>query len=289
MPGQTSHTVANEAVLGKPAPGLGRYVDNYVGYRQEGRADGLHQGLPSRSLTLVISLADPVRLLRMPDPAAAPDAFTALIAGLHAGPVTLAADELQYGIHVNLTPWAAGALLGHPARVLAGGVYDVRDVLGTRGTELVERVREAPDWPARFAALDAMLGSGLDRGWEPQPEVAQAWAALVRSGGRVPVHNLARDIGWSRRHLGERFRQELGLSPKAAGRVIRFQRSHGALVKAHRAGLAEIAAECGYADQAHLTREWRDLAGQTPTAWMAAELPFVQDNDPHAPQSLAHG
>lgn len=268
---------AAEMVFGRPSAALSPYVDRYVGYRQDRLTSGRHQGLPSPSMTLVISLADPIRVLSMPDPTAAPQAFHALISGLHAGPVTIAADRFQFGIHVELTPWAAGALLGHPAAVLAGAVYDVQDVLGARGSELIARVREAPDWDSRFAALDRVLGAHSDRDWTPNPEVRQAWTALLRTGGRIRVQQLAHHVGWSRRHLGERFRRELGLTPKAAGRVIRFQRSHLALTRPARARLAEIAAECGYADQAHLTREWQDLAGQTPSAWMAAELPLVQD------------
>lgn len=268
---------AVEMVLGRPSAALSPYVDRYVGYRQDRLTSGKHQGLPSRSMTLVISLADPIQMLSMPDPAAAPGAFTGLISGLNDGPVTICADRFQFGIHVELTPWAAGALLGHPAGVLASGVYDLADVLGRRGSELIERVREAPDWDSRFAAIDRVLAADVDRRWTPEPEVSQAWNTLLRTGGRIPIQQLARHVGWSRRHLGERFRRELGLTPKSAGRVIRFQRSHTALTRPARWGLAEIAAECGYADQAHLTREWRDLAGQTPTAWMAAELPFVQD------------
>lgn len=278
-----------EMVLGRPSAALSPYVDRYVGYRQDRLTSGTHQGLPSRSMTLIISLADPIRMLSMPDPAAAPQEFTGLISGLHAGPVTIAADRFQFGIHVELTPWAAGALLGHPAGVLASGVYDVPDVLGARGSELIDRVHAAPDWASRFAALDTVLGGHSDRVWKPAPEVAQAWSTLVRTGGRIPVNQLARHVGWSRRHLGERFRRELGLAPKAAGRVIRFQRSHSALTRPARAGLAEIAADCGYADQAHLTREWRELAGQTPSVWMAAELPFVQDAAAELATSSVHG
>lgn len=279
MTGSSRGVGASEMVLGRPSAALAPYVDRYVGYRQSRLQAGTHQGLPSRSMTLIISLADPVRMLSKPDLAAAPQTFTGLIGGLHAGPVTIAADRLQYGIHVALTPWAARALLGHPAGVLAGGVYDVADVLGARGGELIARVREAPDWASRFAALEHVLAARMDQGWVPQPEVGHAWTTLVRTGGRIPVQQLAQQVGWSRRHFGERFRRELGLSPKAAGRVIRFERSHNFLIRPHRGALAEIAAECGYADQSHLTREWRELAGQTPSTWMAAELPFVRDSD----------
>ena len=280
---------AAEMVLGRPSAALSPYVDRYVGYRQDRLPSGSHQGLPSRSMNLIISLADPVTVLSMPDPTATPQTFSGLISGLHAGPVTIAADRVQYGIHVELTPWAAGALLGHPAGVLASGIYDIQDVLGTRGSELLDRVREAPDWASRFAALDRVLGAHSPYAWAPRTEVAEAWTTLVRTGGRIPVNQLARHVGWSRRHLGDCFRTELGLSPKTAGRVIRFDRSHTALTRPARSGLAQIAVECGYADQAHLTREWREFAGQTPSAWMAAELPFVQDTVSGRAASSVHG
>ncbi len=109
-----------------------------------------------------------------------------------------------------------------------------------------------------------------------------AWRRLLATGGTVQVAALAEAVGWSRRHLGERFRDEFGLSPKAAAMVLRFERSRRLLERPARRGLAEIAVTCGYYDQAHLTRDWRTLAGCTPTAWMAAELPSVQDTPLHA-------
>src|SRR5690606_32137193 len=107
------------------------------------------------------------------------------------------------------------------------------------------------------------------------PEVCEAFRLIEASGGRVTVAEVADRVGWSRRHLGERFRQEIGLSPKAAARVVRFHRARRLLATGGR-GLAEVAAVAGYADQAHLTREFKDLAGATPTAWLAEELPSVE-------------
>jgi transcriptional regulator GlxA family with amidase domain len=91
---------------------------------------------------------------------------------------------------------------------------------------------------------------------------------------------LAGEVGWSRRHLTDRFTAEYGLGPKAMARVLRFERARWMIVRAAFPSLAAVAAECGYADQAHMTREWQALAGASPTAWLAAEqLPFVQDDD----------
>jgi len=83
------------------------------------------------------------------------------------------------------------------------------------------------------------------------------------------IENLAREVGWSRRHLAERFRREVGLAPKAAARVIRFERACDRLFVPGRPPLARVAAETGYVDQAHLSRDFRELAGIPATAWLA--------------------
>jgi AraC-like DNA-binding protein len=111
----------------------------------------------------------------------------------------------------------------------------------------------------------------------PPPEVAFAWHALAATRGRIPVAELARRTGWSRRHLAERFRDVLGLAPKQAARVLRFEAACEALARSPRRRLADLALACGYHDQAHLTREFRALAGASPAEWIRRELPFVQD------------
>lgn len=92
----------------------------------------------------------------------------------------------------------------------------------------------------------------------------------------VGVQSIADEVGWSARHLTERFRCEYGLTPKLAARLMRFERSHR-LVQAGMS-IAQAAGRCGYADQAHLTRDWRQFAGVSPARWMREDgLAFVQD------------
>jgi transcriptional regulator GlxA family with amidase domain len=121
------------------------------------------------------------------------------------------------------------------------------------------------------------LLAGVQEAREAVPEVVWAWRRLVRSGGMLDITGLAGEVGWSRRHLSERFRTELGVPPKVAARVMRFERARHMLGSAGHDGLARVAAVCGYYDQSHLTREWWDLAGCTPSTWLAEELPSVQD------------
>jgi AraC-like DNA-binding protein len=114
---------------------------------------------------------------------------------------------------------------------------------------------------------------------DPPSEVVRAWRRLIAAGGGVEIGELAADVGWSRRHLSEKFRAEVGLTPKVAARVLRFERARHLLAMPTRPALAAVANACGYYDQAHFTREWTELAGCTPTRWIADELPSMQDDE----------
>ena len=188
----------------------------------------------------------------------------------------------QSGIQVALRPLGARALLGLPAGELAELDVPAEAVLGGVCAELRDRVRAAAGWPQRFAVLDEILLRQVGARTDVSPEVSWAWQQLLRQGGALPVSELAAGTGWSGRHLTSRFRAEIGLTPKAAARVIRFDRTRRLLVRhlTHHAAseyrLADLAADCGYFDQAHLAREFRTLAGCPPSQWLAEEFRNVQ-------------
>jgi AraC-like DNA-binding protein len=267
----------SEQVAGRPRPRLRPHVDGYVGYRLAGFEPGVHAGLPSRKLTFIVSFGAPVDIVAMPDPAQRPDRFWSLVGGLHTAPAMIRHDGNQHGVQLGITPLGARALFGMPPAELASSVITMDDVLGPLTTELVDRLAAATHWYERFAVLDDVLERAIAPVRDPSPELTRAWDELARTGGTIDVESVARDVGWSRRHLSERFRVEFGHGPKAMARVMRFERARSKLVTPG-VTIARVAAECGYADQAHLAREWRELAGQSPTAWLANEhLPFVQD------------
>jgi AraC-like DNA-binding protein len=112
-----------------------------------------------------------------------------------------------------------------------------------------------------------------------RPETTEAWRQLVVTDGRIDVRGLAAQVGWSRRHLTDQFTAEFGFGPKEMARVLRFERSKQLFLRPDHATLASIAAECGYADQAHMARDWRAFAGASPTQWMAAEQLPVRHAD----------
>jgi AraC-like DNA-binding protein len=118
----------------------------------------------------------------------------------------------------------------------------------------------------------------LARDDEVAPELRHCWSTLVGSGGCISVAHLAGETGYSRQNLTRRFRHEFGLGPKLAARVVRFERARR-LIEAGLPGrsMADVAGACGYYDQAHLNRDFADLAGCTPTELLVGEVPFFQD------------
>jgi AraC-like DNA-binding protein len=269
-------------------PPLDRFVTLAVGYRYAGGPPGVHVGMPSGALTLVVPFDEPLRLswpgLTEPTP------FDGVLAGLATAPTLIHHDGRQHGLQLGLTPSGARAVFGMPAAELAETSVELEQVVGRVAGSLRDELEGYATWPERFEAVDRVV-RGLMRRHEARrdgsPEVAQAWQLIRRGGGRTPVAGLASDVGWSTRHLEQRFRSELGITPKAAVRITRFERSVDA-ARDPRRRLADVAAECGYADQAHLAREWRDLAGLPPSRWRVEDdLAFVQDD--HSPDLAASG
>ncbi|MGW3093172.1 helix-turn-helix domain-containing protein [Streptomyces sp. NPDC001102] len=271
--------VVDEAVRAAPVPPLRGLVGWYSGYRQRGLPATRHRGLPSPWLTLILTLDEPLTVAAHPDPAARPVDYPTLLGGLHVTPALIDMPGRQSGIQVAVSPLGARVLLGLPAGALAGIDVHADDVLGAGVREVHDRLREAPDWTARFRVVDDWLLGRLARGRDVRATaaVADAWRRLLGSGGRLRVDELAAGTGFSDRHLRTLFRTEIGLTPKAAARVVRFDRARRRL--AARPGppdLAGLAADCGYADQSHLDREFAALASCTPSAWLAQEFRNIQ-------------
>ncbi|MEU4558104.1 helix-turn-helix transcriptional regulator [Actinoplanes sp. NPDC023936] len=265
--------VVDEYAQARPAPALRPFVGLYSGYRQRGVPPARHRGLPSPYLTLIFTIDDPLVVAAHPDPAQKPGAFGALIGGLHLAPALITHDGRQSGVQVAVSPIGCRELFGLPAAELANLDVDASAVLGEgRVGEIRERLAAAPDWPARFAVLDHALGALRGDVSGTHHLIGYAYRRLLREP--VAIADLAGEIGWSGRHLTGRFRAELGLRPKEAARVARFDRARRAI----RPGvlLADVAAAHRYADQSHLVRDFHAFAGCSPSRWLADEFGFVQ-------------
>ncbi|HSV39508.1 MAG TPA: helix-turn-helix domain-containing protein [Nocardioidaceae bacterium] len=261
-----------------PLPG----VVDAIGYRSMGVTPGIHRGLPSPYLTFVISIDGPIVASweeRDVVEGTAPGAPTVL-GGLHTAPAYLDRPESEAGVQLAVHPLAARAIFGLPAAELAGQTITIDDVWGCESVHLREQLEQADDWETRFEVLrNALAGRIGDQPPGPRDDVAEAWRLLASEEGNVSVTDLAAHVHLGNRQLTEVVRREVGLSPKRIGRLMRFHSVVRRLSGPTSAvSLAETASQQGYADQAHLTREFVEFTGIPPTEWLEKELRFVQDN-----------
>ncbi|MEU2087597.1 helix-turn-helix domain-containing protein [Nocardia beijingensis] len=272
-----------EVMTARPAPALAGFIDRYVGYRMAGFSAGIHRGLPSRHMTFIVAIGPTIDVVEQTDPRRSPRNYRCVLSGLQASTALIAHGGYQEGVAVSLTPLGCRTLFGMPAAALWDTSVEFADVVGPVGSELWERLQYARSWPERFGVCDRVLSALADPDRAVGPELTRAWRAVVGSGGGIAIGPLADEIGWTRQHLTRRFNREFGLSPKLAARITRFERARRML--AHLPSyvtIAQVAAACGYYDQAHLDRDFADLAGTSPTAWLAEEVTSVQAPDESA-------
>ena len=183
-------------------------------------------------------------------------------AGLHEQQVTTEHRGRSFAIQLNVAPPLARLVFGLPLYTLANRVVPLDEVLG--GADLAERVHAAGAWPERFGVLDALLRRRLADARLPDAGVWWAWQRLKEFRGRVAIGALAAELGWSRKRIVARFRDEVGVAPKTYARLLRFDRARSLAEAAAVPDWSWIAHACGYYDQSHLIHDFRAISGRTP-------------------------
>ena len=153
-----------------------------------------------------------------------------------------------------------------PLRVLAGGLATPEEMWDAEGRRVLDEVGNGRDMGSRRAALERFLEKRrrLSRPLGDASRLHAAVGLVLGSKGRLAVAEVARRSGCSSRQLQREFADGVGLSPKELSRVARFQNLLRLAARRPAAGWAELAARCGYADQAHLVREFKAFSGATP-------------------------
>ncbi|MFH9548889.1 helix-turn-helix domain-containing protein [Streptomyces sp. NPDC051445] len=257
-----------EFALAGPHPRLRPGVLSYRGIRLAMTRPRRRLETPIGASTLLLGFEQPVRISRAGQTS---DTLVSVYCGPTTTPAVGEHGGRFSGIEVLMAPWAAFTLFGTPQHELVNRTVDPDDLphsLGRPLGELAAALAALPCWADRFALLDDALTRWRDAGTPGSERVAWAWSSLVRTGGAIPVPRLAEEVGWGVRHLENRFREQIGLGPKAAARVLRLQRARRLLAEG--LGVAETAALCGFYDQAHLSGEFKSMTGCTPREFTQA-------------------
>lgn len=241
------------------------YVSGRANYTRDRR-------LPTGRTHLLFNLGTPPVLFDR-DPAAPPRAFpTCWLAGQHDTYIETGSHGDTILLGAQFASHGAYRLLRIAQHELSGEVVELETLFGDRVLRLRQQLLDAPTPQACFALLERWLLGLLKRGSEVHPSVLATQHAVAAEPGRLALKSLSRDLGVSREHLIRRFREQVGLTPKAFANILRFDR---ALKLARRAkeSWAEIAIDCGYYDQAHLVRDFQRYAGRAPTSLLRDQMP----------------
>lgn len=261
-----------EHVAGAPHRLLAPYVARYGGFRERTDGPTRRRELPMGGVAVILALDNEWRLGTGVGAGVPMERFTSFVGGLIDRPVVAEHAGSSWSLQFDLTPVGSLALFGVPGRELSGRVVALDALLGDNARLLVDRLVDVPSWGARFAILDEFLLPRITGAPPLRPDVAWAWSRLADTSGQVPIGTLVRELGCSPRHLAARFGEAIGMTPKAYGRLLRFERAVALLCRGDEE-LGQIAAGCGFSDQAHFTRELTAFAGTSPTALLAERRP----------------
>ena len=262
-----------ELVYAPPAPHLRSLVADYCGFDERTGGSVRRREFPSGRVVIIIDFGPTLGLVDRDAPNAVTRHAAGFVAGLHEHYAVTETDGAQCGLEVRLTPLGASLVLGVAMHELTNRVVGLTDLFGRVGAELADRLYHLPGWSARFRMLDRILTERIARAQTVSRGLTRAWHRLELSGGTISMGCLAAELGCSRKHLVAQFRAQIGLPPKRLARIIRFNRAFDRLTRQPQRGLAAIAQDCGYADQAHLNRDFRQFAGGSPTDLLRRQLP----------------
>ncbi|WP_076998670.1 AraC family transcriptional regulator [Variovorax sp. KK3] len=237
------------------------HVANVMLYREDfGGAEVVERVLPDGAVRLVFSFGD----------APAPGHATMAI-GASVTPALVRLHGRMDGVSVTLRAGTAARMLGLPAGELRGLSVPLDALWRGAAGVLLERMANARDDAARMALLSDALVARLrasERDAAMQRAAARAVQLIVASAGQRPLREVAEAVGVGERRLQQLFNAQVGLSPRALGRLARLHGCLRALRRERMPDWAAVALDSGYYDQSHLANEFRALCGLTPTEFL---------------------
>lgn len=240
---------------------LGGWAAGVVGM-SERATEPVHRRQPAGSLLpLVLSFGEPLEVTDLSEGCGAGRAYGSFVAGFSTGHASTRFSGGQDCVQVYLTPLGVARVLGVPGSEMARRVVALGDVAPALGDALTDRLASLATWDERFALVGQVLRRRVAGRPEPPDWVTWMWRQLVATGGQSRIRDLVAETGWSHRHATSVFTHHVGLTPKQAASVIRFERAAADL---GRLPPAQVAARHGYADQSHFARAVATHAGETP-------------------------
>jgi len=166
--------------------------------------------------------------------------------------------------HVQLKPEGFIQLFNRPLADFFNSFVDLKDILGWKGTYLLEQLQNAPDHATRIIIIETFLHQQLYNIATENAYFLEALQCIRQAEGNIPIESLSKRLKIGERQLQRIFKEKLGLSPKLYNRIIRFSNTFEAIQQNVHHNWADVALSHDYADQAHFIRDFKEFAGVTP-------------------------
>ena len=234
---------------------------------------------PGGTIDLVINLHEnELRIYDAAKPERSERFSGALVSGTHSEPFVIDPRERVSVMGVHFRPGGAFPFLGTSANELADAHVDLEALWGTSAIELRERLCLAKTPAERFDLLEEALVAHLCRPMEHHYAVRFALSTFSRTDSNLAIRDVARDAGLSQRRFTQLFAREVGMSPKLFCRVRRFRQALETVRHTAVPNWAQVAADCGYYDQAHLIHDFQSFSNLSPTEYVRQRSECVMQN-----------
>lgn len=261
-----------ESVAGMPSDNLKSWACSYSGYSEDVGRSVCRLEVPRDRVIVILGFGDSLQIKPVGFEAS-PVNYQAFVVGLGEAPLLVEHHGFQRCLEIELLPWAANKLFRGASAEFTQGIVALENTWGKQANLLVEQLSQMSSWQKRFALVDRVFSERFAESNQTiRSEIQWAWNQLEQHGGCIPIQQLAKMLGWSDRYFAARFREQVGITPKAAARRIRFTRAHRRLTLSDES-LSAIAATCGYSDQSHFTREFHLFSGCSPSIYKKARFP----------------
>jgi AraC-like DNA-binding protein len=254
-----------------PPARLAGLIRGYTDYEECTGGFTMRRELPHGEGVLIFNLGAPIAIIAGDGRQLSLGTGQAFVAGFHLRPALSVSSGSQRGIEIDLPLTSLRRLLALPMDTLLDGTVNVGDIIGSDVGRLGTKLANAPTLAARIGLIDMFLIHRLAA--TPALSVEQMVALRMLASPENDIMDVARAIGWSRKHLANRVRDVVGVGPRSFRRVLRFQRGIAMISPACAPNWAGLAIDAGYYDQSHLIREFGELAEMTPTDYLRRMMP----------------
>ncbi|HEY6555573.1 MAG TPA: helix-turn-helix domain-containing protein [Vicinamibacteria bacterium] len=251
-----------------PCSRLLPFVECFWFVSGDGRGAPIQTIVPDGCPELIVHSGEPFRRICGERPDRQPTAF---VVGELTRALRVRPEASMSTMGIRFRPAGLSPFVATPQDELTDRTTPIADLWGASARELEERVHDAASDARRARVAEEFLLARLAAGPGPDRRVAAAVGQLLAERGQTRLGALSATAGLSPRQLERRFRSVVGLGPKALGRLVRFQEVYRRLGEDVPSDWASIALDCGYYDQAHLLRDFRELAGSPPSRLLGSE------------------